>query len=317
MLLGFRDPVADAIGLLRPSTSIGPSVQATGEWAARFDGSAHMRTGFVARGGCWLLLQGHEPVRLERGDYYLLGNPDPYVLSGTPTADPRSAVRVGGNAAGGVVRIGPEAEDDTYVCDGRFTFEDANASVLTDILPRLVVVPSTDPRARHLALVCELLVIELEADAAGGPLVLNHLGQIMLVHMLRAHASRTGRPVGWLCALNDDGIGAALRAMHADMARSWTLRELAEAGHMSRSAFARTFKERVGVPPLEYLIQWRMSLARDALRQGTLSIPELASATGYRSESAFSTAFRRVVGVSPARFRSRARSAADAEARPA
>ena len=95
--------------------------------------------------------------------------------------------------------------------------------------------------------------------------------------------------------------------MHADVAHSWSLKELAEISHMSRSVFARAFKSHVGVPPLEYLIQWRMSLARDALARDTLSISELARATGYQSESAFSTAFSRVVGSSPAQFRNQAR----------
>nr|WP_272926968.1 AraC family transcriptional regulator [Streptomyces sp. SID8382] len=125
--------------------------------------------------------------------------------------------------------------------------------------------------------------------------------------MLRAHAGQTDRPTGWLGALNEDGIGAALRAVHADVAHPWNLKELAEISHMSRSAFAHSFKNHVGVPPLEYLIQWRMSLARDALARDTLSISELARATGYLSESAFSTAFRRVVGSSPAQFRNQAR----------
>jgi len=111
------------------------------------------------------------------------------------------------------------------------------------------------------------------------------------------------RPAGWMAALSSDGIGTALRALHADIGHRWTLQELAEVSHMSRSAFAATFKARVGSAPLEYLIQWRMSVARDALRRQSMTITELAAAIGYESESAFSTAFRRVVGISPAAFR--------------
>ena len=100
-------------------------------------------------------------------------------------------------------------------------------------------------------------------------------------------------------------IGAALRAMHANVAHRWTLQELAGISRMSRSAFAASFKIRIGSAPLDYLIQWRMGLARDALRRGTHSISELTRATGYESESAFSTAFSRVVGTSPTQFRNR------------
>jgi AraC-like DNA-binding protein len=306
-VLGFGDPVADAIGLLRPRTVVGPSLRAAGEWALRFDSFLHVRIGGLVRGTCWLILEGHEPVLLEAGDTFMLGNPPPYVLAGTLDASPRPAAPVLAGAHDGLVRIGPESEDDLYLCVGHITFDDSNAALLTDLLPPLVIVREADPHGHRLAQLIDLLATEVGITAAGGPLVQNHLAQILLVHMLRAHAGRTDRPTGWLGALNEDGISAALRAVHADMAHSWSLKELAEISHMSRSAFAQAFKSHVGVPPLEYLIQWRMSLARDALARDTLSISQIARATGYLSESAFSTAFRRTVGSSPAQFRNQAR----------
>ncbi|ONI69342.1 AraC family transcriptional regulator [Kribbella sp. ALI-6-A] len=309
-MLGFQDPVADAIGLLRPRTVIEPSLRAVGTWALRFDPFLHVRIGGLVRGKCWLILEGHEPVLLHEGDTFMLGNPPPYVLASTLDASARPAAPVLAGADDGLVRIGPESEDDLYLCAGHITFDDQNAALLTDLLPPLVIVRAADPHGRRLGQLIDHLAGEVAIAAAGGPLVQNHLAQILLVHMLRAHAGQTDRPTGWLGALNEDGIGAALRAVHADVARPWTLQELAEIGHMSRSAFAQAFKSHVGVPPLEYLIQWRMSLARDALARDTLSISEVARATGYRSESAFSTAFRRVVGSSPRTFRDAARTSA-------
>ena len=308
-MLGFRDPMADAIGLLRPRTVIGPSLRAAGEWALRFEPFLHVRVGGLVRGTCWLILDGHEPVLLREGDTFMLGNPPPYVLASTPDARPRPADPIWAAAEDGLVRIGPGSDDDLYLCGGHIGFDDDNAALLTDLLPPLVIVRADDPRGGDLGQLITLLAAEVEATAPGGPLVQNHLAQVLLVHMLRAHACRTDRPIGWLGALNQDGIGAALRALHADVAHSWTLNELAGISHMSRSAFAEAFRNHVGVPPLEYLIQWRMSLARDALARDTLSISELAKATGYQSESAFSTAFRRVVGSSPATFRGETRRA--------
>ena len=306
-MLGFNDPVADAISLLKPRTVVGPNLRAVGEWALRFDTFLHVRIGGLVRGTCWLILDGHEPVLLQEGDTFMLGNPPPYVLASALDASPRPAEPVLAGADDGFVRIGPESEDDSYLCVGHIAFDDSNAALLTDLLPPLVIVRAADPRGMELGQLIALLATEVGADGAGGPLVQNHLAQVLLVHMLRAHAGQTDRPTGWLGALNQDGIGTALRAVHADVAHSWSLKELAEISHMSRSAFARAFKDHVGVPPLEYLIQWRMGLARDALTRDTLSISDLARATGYQSESAFSTAFRRVVGASPTKFRNQAR----------
>ncbi|MFD6286840.1 AraC family transcriptional regulator [Streptomyces sp. NPDC060205] len=313
-MLGFQDPVADAIGLLRPRTVIGPSLRAAGTWALRFDTFLHVRIGGLVHGTCWLILEGHEPVLLHEGDTFMMGNPPPYVLASTLDASPRPAKQVLAGAADGFVRIGPESEENLYLCVGHIAFDDRNAALLTDLLPPLVIVRVDDPHGGRLAQLIDLLATEVGLTAAGGPLVQNHLAQILLVHMLRAHAARTERPTGWLGALNEDGIGSALRALHADVAHSWSLQELARISNMSRSAFAHAFKNHVGVPPLEYLIHWRMSLARDALARDTLSISELARATGYQSESAFSTAFRRVVGSSPAQFRNQVRQPAHSSA---
>ncbi len=305
--LGSDDPIADAIGLLRPRALVEAALRAAGPWAVRFDAFPHVKFAGVVRGECWLAVEGHEPVLLRGGDFFLLGNPPPYVLAGALTATPREASAVWAGAADGTVRLGPETEQDTHLCGGHFTFDDTNAPLLLDVLPPLVHVRAADPRGRLLAHLGELLAGELRSGAAGGSLVIDHLAQILFVHMLRAHADRPGCTTGWLGALNDPGIGAALRAMHADVGHRWTVQELAAISHMSRSAFAASFRSRVGTAPLEYLIEWRMSLARDALRRGTRSISELASATGYESESAFSTAFRRVVGCSPTRFRDASR----------
>ncbi|MFI1393186.1 AraC family transcriptional regulator [Streptomyces griseoaurantiacus] len=306
------DPVADRIGLLRPRTEAHPGLHAAAPWAVQFDAFEFVKIGCAVRGACWLVVEGSQPLYLQEGDFYLLKSPGPHVLASSPTTTPRPGRELLEKASRGVARIGAEADETNYVCMASLWFDEANAPLLLEILPPLVHLPATNPLLRQVAYITELLGMEVEGRAVGRSLVLDHLAQIMFVQVLRAHVAQTDQPVGWLGALNHEGIGAALRAMHADVAHRWTLRELAAISHLSRSAFAAKFKKEVGAAPLEYLIQWRMSLARDALRRDTRSISELAFATGYESESAFSTAFRRVVGVSPRQFRDDARCAAGA-----
>jgi AraC-like DNA-binding protein len=304
------DPVADAIGLLRPRTEAHPGLHAAAPWAVQFDAFDFVKIGCAVRGACWLVVEGREPLYLEEGDFFLLNSPGPHALASSPTATPRPGRELFESASQGVARLGAEADEANYVCMASLWFDEANAPLLLEILPSLVHLPAKNPLIRQVAYVTELLGLEVESRAVGRSLVLDHLAQIMFVQVIRAHVAQTDRPAGWLGALGDDGIGAALRAMHADVAYRWTLRELAAISNLSRSAFAAKFKKEVGIAPLKYLIQWRMSLARDALRRDTHSISELAFATGYESESAFSTAFHRVVGVSPRQFRDDARRAA-------
>jgi AraC-like DNA-binding protein len=68
---------------------------------------------------------------------------------------------------------------------------------------------------------------------------------------------------------------------------------------MSRSAFASRFVQLVGVPPIEYLANWRMALAKSALASSEVPMTDIAEIAGYRSVSAFSTAFKRETGLSP------------------
>jgi len=108
---------------------------------------------------------------------------------------------------------------------------------------------------------------------------------------------------GWLAALNDLQIGAALALVHADPQASWTVASLAAKVAMSRSAFAARFVQLVGEPPLQYVTRWRMQKASGILRDGHASLAEVAARVGYESEAAFSKAFKRAVGSTPGAYR--------------
>jgi AraC-like DNA-binding protein len=117
---------------------------------------------------------------------------------------------------------------------------------------------------------------------------------------LRLHpAEKASTDVGWLFALADKQLSAALTCMHDDPGHPWTLQKLATRIGMSRSTFALRFKDTVGTSPMEYLTRWRMLLACDRLKNSGDSIPRIAASLGYESESAFGKAFKRVVGCSP------------------
>ena len=67
----------------------------------------------------------------------------------------------------------------------------------------------------------------------------------------------------------------------------------------TRSSFAERFARVVGKTPLNYLLQWRLAVARDLLTREQKSVAETALAVGYESASGFSTAFSREMGKSP------------------
>jgi AraC-like DNA-binding protein len=120
---------------------------------------------------------------------------------------------------------------------------------------------------------------------------------------LRIFLSNTPQPEGWLGAMADPRVGAALSSLHGDLAHRWTVESLAAAAGMSRTAFAVRFKSPTGTTPLDYLRVWRMTVARSALKDSDEAIAGIAERVGYLSDTAFSAAFKRQTGQSPGRFR--------------
>ncbi len=167
--------------------------------------------------------------------------------------------------------------------------------------------PAGDARmSPQLAVAAQLIVAESAAPGPGSSMLSTRLAEILLIHALRARvaARKTGDDHSpGLCALADPAIGPAMRLIHGRPSEDWTVERLAREVAMSRSAFAARFTELVGVPPLLYLTQWRMTEAARWLREGEESMAAVAEQVGYANAAAFMKAFTRVHGVGPGRYR--------------
>jgi transcriptional regulator GlxA family with amidase domain len=150
-----------------------------------------------------------------------------------------------------------------------------------------------------------LLSRELASPEPGQTTVLDRLLDILLVLAIRTSFRQSTTAPRWYRASADPRLNAALQAMHEDAGRPWSVPELAEVSGLSRAAFARTFRDALGQAPMQYLTDWRMTLARDHLRDGELSLARIAEATGYGSPYAFAAAFRRHHGDPPGAWRQR------------
>lgn len=150
----------------------------------------------------------------------------------------------------------------------------------------------------------EQLDMELNSAAPASRIACNDLLRLVFIHVLRAYMSRqTSQHPGWLAGLSDARLAPALRAIHADPSRRWTVEALASLAGQSRSGFAKRFRANVGASPIDYLANWRMRLAAARLRRRNDPLPRIAHSLGYASDSAFAASFRRALGQSPARYR--------------
>jgi transcriptional regulator GlxA family with amidase domain len=158
-----------------------------------------------------------------------------------------------------------------------------------------------------LSTLVQLVADEARERRSGRDLVLSRLVELLLIETLRS-TQGAETPGGLLRGLADARLAPALRQMHTHVTRAWTVPQLAKTAGLSRSSFFEHFTTTVGIPPMEYLLAWRMALAKDLLRREDLGIEEVAERVGYASASTFSTAFSRHVGKPPRQYAKRARS---------
>jgi len=294
----MSDPLTHIIKLLRPRAISSRPISGAGRWAVRYSKFGEPSFCAVLEGSCLLTLEGQEPVRLAAGDFVLLPATPGFVMSGF---EPVKPVRLDPNVAAsleGELRHGRQSgPPDVRVLGGWFSFDSPDATVLVSLLPALVHVRG----AQRLATLVSLVSEEVGAQRSGRELVLARLVEILLIEALRA-APNDNAPPGLLRGLADSKLAGAIRVMHAEPARAWTVAQLAKQSALSRSAFFDRFTRAVGVAPMEYLLAWRMALAKDLLRQSDLGLAEVAERVGYGSASTFSTAFSRHVGQAPGRY---------------
>lgn len=307
----MSDPLSEIIALLRPRAVFSKGISGAGRWGVRYSAFGQPSFAAVLEGSCRLAVDGSRAITLAAGDFVLLPATPGFTMSGfepvTPVRlDPKRMA-----APIGEVRHGTRGgRPDVRLLGGYFAFDSPDHAILVSLLPAIVHVRGVERLSTLVRLVGE----ESSARLAGRELILARLVEVMLVEALRS-AAREDAPPGLLRGLADERLAPALRRMHAELSRSWTVPDLAKTAALSRSAFFERFARTVGVPPMEYLLMWRMAVARDLLRRQDFGLAEVAERVGYGSASNFSTAFSRHVGLAPSRYARAFRSVPEAQVR--
>ena len=187
---------------------------------------------------------------------------------------------------------------------GAFHFEYPHDFPLLHRLPKLIHIPGTQGRMEQgFADIVHLITRESALQQPGTEVMLRRLTELLFIQIIRLWIDRQPEAtVGWVGALRDQPIGAALGLIHQSPERHWKVQDLAKAVALSRSAFSARFSELVGEPPMTYLSRWRM-LRATRLIKNEVRMETIAEQLGYESEVAFRKAFKREIGISPAQYR--------------
>ena len=299
------DPLAEVVTLLQPAARFSKLVHGASPWRIRRSDAGQPFYGVILEGGCRIAIDGHEPLELQSGDFVLI--PAAFGVTMASLAEPApGVVTAAPRALGhGEFRIGdPDGAVDLRMMAGHCSFGSPDASLLVSLLPKFVHVRGE----QRLATLVDLVREETREQRPAREVVLSRLLEVLLIEALRSVG--TNASPGLVRGLADGRLAAAIRCMHERPTQAWTVAELAKQAALSRSTFFERFSREVGVAPMEYLLAWRMALAKDLLCRDGARMAEIAERVGYSSASTFSVAFTRHVGRPPTQY-ARERAAAE------
>jgi AraC-like DNA-binding protein len=313
------DTLSDVLRAVRLRGAVFFTIDATAPWVTETPAGAEIASRIVpgaehiidyhvvVGGSCWGGVVGASPIRLEAGDIIVFPQGDSHVMSSAPGMRTTPDLRVYDATEEQrpmTIRLhGGQRQPAEVIC-GFLACDARPFNPLLATLPRTIHVrpqPDDDGVIAHFI---RLALAESAGRRAGGEAVLARLSELLFVEVVRRYLATL--PLdhrGWLAGLRDEQVGRALGKLHDRPAYDWSLGELARAAGMSRSALAERFALFVGLPPMQYLAQWRMQLAATLLSGTALGMAEIAERVGYGSEAALSRAFKRGVGLAPARWR--------------
>ncbi len=291
------DPLAEIVSMLQPSLPFSKMASGSGHWRVNGAGDGSPFFAVILEGSTKLSINGQPDIRLEADDFVLIPAAYAFTMSSDDEADngedPLRVTKLGDETRHG----DPAGQPNMRALVGQLAFGTPDTTLVFALLPRLLLIRG---QARLTNLV-RMIREEARAERAAKGIVLERLLQLLLIEALRSDAAGLETP-GLLRGLADRQLGPVIRLLHDAPSRTWTVDELASAATLSRSAFFDRFQKQTGMAPMEYLLSWRMALAKDMLRRRDGGIKEIARRVGYGSASAFSVAFSKFTGMPPSQY---------------
>lgn len=289
------DPLAEVITLLQPDASLSKVVSGAGQWRIRRSEFGQPFYCAILEGGCQLAVDGQVPITLQVHDFLLIPSAYDFTMSSLQPIAAESVDTQPVEIRPRDIRLGTQdAPADVQLLVGHCTFGSPDAALLVSLLPQRVLVRGE----RRLTTLVELVAEEACGHRPAREVIVARLLEVLFIEALRSTASTAASP-GLLRGLGDDRLALAIRRMHENPGKPWTVVQLAKEAALSRSTFFERFKQTLGMAPMAYLLTWRMALAKNMLRRREDSIAEIAQRVGYSSVSAFSVAFTRYTGLTP------------------
>lgn len=320
------DALSEVLGHVRLKDTSWACVLAGTPWGLELPKtSGCIRFHYVTRGSCWLAVNGTAVkttaangtavkstaaprIALSGGDLAVLPHGHAHTVRDQPRSRTTSLDAAVQRAAFSSttdhrVKVGGAGAETNLVYGAFFIDEPDEAPILAMLPPVIRITPDSGEPVPSFLQNLQFVSRELDRGRPGSKLVLSRMADVILVQLLRAYIeSLPETSEGFLAALRDKHVAAALGRMHQSPEQPWTVARLADEVGLSRSGFSARFATLVGETPLAYLTHLRMQRASLLLRTGA-TLAKVSEMTGYASEASFSHAFKQWAGVAPGAYR--------------
>jgi AraC-like DNA-binding protein len=252
---------------------------------------------------------GDQPTHeLGPGELALFPRNDYHLLGGDIRLPPIPSTQVVSRPTDGAlltIRLGDGGSEPTRIVCGFLAGEKLQANPVVRTLPAVLCLDYTSgASAAWIRSTFSYAADEIAAGRMGSETVFAKLSELLFVEAVRRYIEKLpDGQTGWLAGLKDLYVSRALALLHARIRHPWTVDELGREIGLSRSALADRFIQVIGVPPMQYLTNWRMQVAAQELINSGKSIPQIADEVGYESEASLTRAFKRAMGAPPATWR--------------
>ncbi len=294
------DALSDILRLIRLRSTVYFRSDFRSPWGMKIDASSVSQFHLIARGSCYLkFVESAAPVLLSSGDLVVFPHGKAHWLADDPVNKKIPGQKVLESITNNQPIFKGDRVSTTILC-GHFEFDRDLEHPFFDALPEVIHISDTSRKELNwFESASGMIMHEVNSANPGSDVIIDRLAEVLFIQVLRSYMRQNDVTQGFFAALKDKQINTALKMIHSVPEKKWKLESIAKEIGMSRSAFASRFKILVGETPMEYITRWRMTKARELLKNPQKPLTVIAEEVGYTSDAAFSRAFKRVFKYNP------------------
>ena len=164
----------------------------------------------------------------------------------------------------------------------------------------LPVLKNYDPQIESIA---SFFLTEMLSEQLGNQLYYESLANLFAINLLRKYCAVKPKLQEYKGGLSAQKLQQAIDFIHGNLERKLTLKEMAAQLDLSTFYFCELFKKSIGTPPYTYVLQQRVKLAQQLLKNSNKNIADIALECGFASHTHLNKHFRKFTGLTPKQYR--------------